>query len=54
MESALLMFAQLAVYVMGVLAQYLGTIHGLLQVRPTHAPKRQQQLCQGVRPGSQL
>ncbi len=33
MESALLLFAQLAVYVMGVLAQYMGTIHGLLQVR---------------------
>lgn len=32
MESALLLFAQLAVYVMGVLMQYMGTIHGLLQV----------------------
>lgn len=37
MESALLMFAQLAVYVMGVLAQYLGTIHGLLQSCLSHA-----------------
>lgn len=32
MESALLLFAQLAVYVMGVLMQYMGTIHQLLQV----------------------
>ena len=32
MESALLIFAALARYVMGVLTQYMGTLHGLLQV----------------------
>ncbi|KAI7835878.1 hypothetical protein COHA_010225 [Chlorella ohadii] len=31
MESALLIFAALARYVMGVLTQYMGTLHGLLQ-----------------------
>ena len=30
MESALLIFAQLAGYVMSVLLQYLGTLHGVL------------------------
>ncbi len=33
MESALLIFAALARYVMGVLTQHMGTLHGLLQVR---------------------
>ena len=33
MESALLIFASLARYVMPVLTQYLGTLNGLLQVR---------------------
>lgn len=32
MESALLIFAALARYVMGVLTQYMGTLHGVLQV----------------------
>ena len=37
-ESALLIFAQLAHYVIGVLVQYMGTLHDILQVGPFHLP----------------